>query len=80
MTMPTMMNCPHAPEGWCLPCVQTLQRELDAWKQLASVASETLHNPADMCPEEIGTGEAGLWRIMNAVGSMLCRGPTTTNT
>ena len=21
MTMPTLMNCPHSPDGWCLDCV-----------------------------------------------------------
>ena len=73
--MPHMMNCPHAPEGWCLTCVGRMADELTAWKELAAEASETLHNPADMRPELIGTGEAGLWRLTQDVGSMLCRGP-----
>jgi hypothetical protein len=55
--------------------IERLRRENAAWKELASIASETLHNPADMRPEEIGTGEDGLWRIMQDVGSMLARGP-----
>lgn len=25
MTIPTMMNCPHSGDGWCLACVQKLQ-------------------------------------------------------
>lgn len=24
MTVPTLMNCPHSPSGWCLACVQKL--------------------------------------------------------
>jgi len=29
MTIPTMMNCEHSPDGWCLQCVAKLKEELD---------------------------------------------------
>lgn len=25
--MPTKMNCPHSPDGWCLKCVGKLESE-----------------------------------------------------
>lgn len=40
MTMPTQMNCPHFPDGWCLECVQKLRKRNE---QL----SETLKNIAN---------------------------------
>lgn len=27
MTIPTLMNCPHSEDGWCLDCVKTLDLE-----------------------------------------------------
>lgn len=27
MTMPHLMNCDHSDEGWCLHCVQSLEKE-----------------------------------------------------
>ena len=27
MTMPTLMNCSHSGDGWCLDCVAKLQKE-----------------------------------------------------
>lgn len=38
MTMPTLMNCPHSGDGWCLDCVSKLTTALkfyadrEAWK------------------------------------------------
>lgn len=27
--MPTQMNCPHSPDGWCLQCVQNMSNDLN---------------------------------------------------
>jgi hypothetical protein len=42
MTIPTMMNCSHQGEGWCLNCVQVLQEQFsvaveraEAWEAIA---------------------------------------------
>ena len=28
MTIPTLMNCSHSPDGWCLTCVSELQSKV----------------------------------------------------
>ena len=33
MTMPHLMNCEHADDGWCLECVQRLGEERQAMLQ-----------------------------------------------
>lgn len=38
MTMPHLMNCAHADEGWCLACVAGLHAEKVAWQDRAEVA------------------------------------------
>lgn len=30
MTMPTLMNCAHMEDGWCIPCVDALNTKLRA--------------------------------------------------
>lgn len=43
MTMPTKSNCAHSPDGWCLPCVQGLQAQLDQagrWQPIATVPKD----------------------------------------
>jgi hypothetical protein len=33
MTIPTLHNCPHSPDGWCLDCVGKLAAERDDLEQ-----------------------------------------------
>lgn len=34
MTIPTMMNCNHSSDGWCLPCVSRLGLKMDRARDL----------------------------------------------
>ncbi len=36
MTMPHLMNCPHSGDGWCLDCVQRLQKDQERIDFLAT--------------------------------------------
>ncbi len=46
MTMPHLMNCSHAPEGWCLDCVADLHEQLVEYRakynSLRQMATEEL--------------------------------------
>lgn len=75
MTMPHLMNCPHADEGWCLECVrklyETAARLRDQMLQIEQVA----HNPADLAPDllfaELGvSGKEALWLLVDRLGAM----------
>lgn len=39
MTMPHMMNCPHSGEGWCLDCVQALEKERVRLAELVDIVT-----------------------------------------
>lgn len=47
MTMPHLMNCPHADYGWCLDCVQNLWEECFAVKKERDEMRAVLNELAD---------------------------------
>jgi hypothetical protein len=58
MTIPTMTNCAHRGEGWCLACVGRLGAENDRLREALRAAADCLldieqvgHNPADLASD-----------------------------
>ena len=55
MTIPTLSNCQHLSDGWCLGCVKALQDKLEATQLVLSEITEE-HN----CPHEyVRIGDTG---------------------
>jgi hypothetical protein len=49
MTMPHLMNCPHAADGWCLACVSELHAEKERMREV--LADGHISPGHDECPE-----------------------------
>src|SRR5688572_17195339 len=47
MTIPWMMNCPHAEDGWCLECVVRMGNENAALRE----QTVRMREPEPRCPE-----------------------------
>ena len=48
MTIPTLMNCAHSPDSWCLACVGELATERDA-------LNIKLDEHRDLCVKRVAT-------------------------
>lgn len=63
VTIPTLMNCEHSPDGLCLNCVQSLLSEHEAMLARAY---------RSMCRESWQDGES-IEEVRSAINDFMCR-------
>jgi hypothetical protein len=71
MTMPHLMNCEHAAEGWCLDCVGRLHAQAEA----ATRALDHVRHQAGIWKQEARTQKATVDEVGAALGGVPDWGP-----
>ena len=54
MTMPSLMNCSHSGDGWCLKCVKKQQDRVEQLEYALDLVIEELSQRTCGCEIEVG--------------------------